>query len=141
MDRLRLLLNQRGQKLTPQRQAVHQVLTASARSLTPQEIWDEVRQTGHSIGLTSVYRSLDVLGQLGLVSRIHEEPGCHRYIACPTQHHHHLICSECGRVEELTECPLDQWTKSVSQSTHFDIWEHRLELVGRCQRCQEKRKG
>lgn len=138
IDRLRPLLGHRGGRLTSQRRAVRDVLTSSPRGLTPAEVYEQVRRQGGHIGLTTVYRTIELLSQLGLVRRVHEESGCHRYVAYPKEHRHYLVCSDCGMVEEFTECPLDQWAQSLSQATRFDIWEHRLEFIGRCQRCQEK---
>ena len=86
-------------KLTRPRQAVLAIITAATRHLTPAEVYRQAKVQYPHLGLTTVYRTLDLLVELGYIQRIHLEEGCHSYAPTARPHGHHLVCSECGRAE------------------------------------------
>jgi len=132
------ILRQRGFKLTPQRQAVLNAIAKSHDHLTPAAIYDRVRQGHPGIGLVTIYRTLDILTELGLICKVHAEGNCRSYLMRrPSEHHHHLICSGCGRVIDFTECDLSKLEQKLSQETNFEMEGHLLEFYGRCQNCQK----
>jgi Fur family ferric uptake transcriptional regulator len=138
MRKVIALLRQRGFKITSQRRAVLRVIVDCQEHLTPAEIYERVHKEYPGIGLVTVYRTLDVLTELGLICEVHAEDGRRSYLLTrPLEHHHHLICSDCGRVIDFTGCYLGQLEKRLSQETGFKIVSHLLEFTGCCPNCQK----
>ena len=134
--RIVAILKQEGYKLTPQRRAVLNVIACSEDHLTPAAIFDKVRQERHDIGLVTIYRTLDILNELGLICEVHSGGNGRSYlIRRPLGHHHHLICSDCGKVVDFTGCDLSKLEQRLSDETGFEIESHILEFAGRCQNC------
>ena len=131
------ILRQHGYKLTPQRRAVLTVIAHSHDHLTPEAIYDRVRQKHPGIGRVTIYRTLDVLTKLGLICEVHAGGACRSYLMRrPSEHHHHLICSSCGLVVDFTDCDLNVLEQRLSQKTGFEVEGHLLEFHGRCHDCQ-----
>ncbi len=131
-------LSEQGLKLTPPRRAILEVLSRSASCLSPAEIYRQGRRRHRRLGLVTVYRTLALLEALGLVQRVHMEEGCHSFTAVrsPESHHHQLICKDCGRVEEFSDCASEKLLARLQQQTGFAIEDHRLEVIGYCPNCQ-----
>lgn len=134
--RMAAALREHGYKLTPQRKALLQVIARSLDHLTPAALYDKVRHEHPGIGLVTIYRTLDILAQLGLICEVHAGGNCRNYVVAPEEHHGHLICSECGRVVDFRGCGLDQLEERLSRETGFEIMSHLLEFLGRCRDCQ-----
>jgi Fur family ferric uptake transcriptional regulator len=132
-------LKQRGYKLTPQRRAILDVLTHSQDHLTPAAIYGRVHQEHPSIGMVTVYRTLEILTKMGLICEVYAGGSCRSYlIKRPAGHHHHLICSDCGTVVDFTDCDLSELEERLCQETGFEIESHLLEFLGCCQNCRRK---
>jgi Fur family ferric uptake transcriptional regulator len=130
------ILREHGHKLTPQRHIVLKVIASSHDHLTPEVIYEKSRLEDPGIGRVTVYRTLDLLSKLNLVCRVHTEGRCRSYMMRrPTEHHHHLICSGCGKVVDFTNCSLIDMEKNLSQESGFDIRGHLLEFYGLCRDC------
>ncbi|MCX7840125.1 MAG: transcriptional repressor [Anaerolineae bacterium] len=136
---LRASLKQNRRKLTRARQAVLDILATADRHLTPAEIYRRAKATHPHLGLTTVYRTLDLLAELGYIQRVHTSDGCHSYAPSAHTHGHQLICAVCGRTEEFSDCDLAKLIQTLQRKTGFEINVHMLELVGRCPSCQTKR--
>ena len=128
-----------GFRLTRQRAAVLAVIEASEGHLGVREVLAAVRRDGRRIGLTTVYRTLELLAHLQLIRKIHLSDGCQQYVGAQAGHGHHLICSRCGRVAEFSDCRLGAFIQSVAERTQFMIEDHWLELFGRCKGCRDGR--
>jgi Fe2+ or Zn2+ uptake regulation protein len=127
-----------NQRRTPNRTAIVDALRSSSRPLTIPEILS--RRPG--LAQSSVYRNLVVLEQAGVVHRIVTDHEFARYELAEnlTGHHHHLICVECGRVEDVdAPAGLERSVRSaaerIARATGFHTEHHRIDLVGRCRRC------
>lgn len=131
-------LHENQRRLTRPRQIVLEVINRANRHLTPAEIYQRARVKYPRLGLATVYRSLDLLVRLGYVRRIHLEQGCHSYAPMEHQHGHHLVCSNCGRIEEFADCDLEPLIKALRAKTGYVINVHMLELMGQCPSCQNK---
>lgn len=118
----------------PRRRIV--ALLAERGNTTAHELYDSLRDEGSGIGRATVFRTLELLSQLGEIERIHHPDGCHTYVLTKPGHHHHLICSDCGAVLEFSECRLDEVLESLATRTAFRIDGHWLEVFGLCQGCQ-----
>lgn len=137
------ILRRHGYKLTPQRRAVIYALTSSPDHLTPAAIFEKVSRDHPGIGLVTIYRTLKLLVELGLVCELHTGDNCPSYTAGTPQHHHHLICSGCGKVVDfaganIIEPSLTTLEERLSQESGFRIDDHLLEFTGLCRVCQER---
>ena len=130
-------LSAHGYKLTRQRRAVLSVIAASEGHLNPAEVYEKAKANCPEIGLTTVYRTLDILARLGAIRRVHLEGGCHSYALASGGHRHHLVCTDCGNVVEFEGCDLSALLQAVASQTGFEIKEHWLQLFGKCPACQK----
>ena len=128
-----------GQRLTSNRQALLDALTAAARPLTIPEILDERPDLAQS----SVYRNLVVLERSGVVSKVVTNNEWSRYELAEdlTGHHHHLICSSCGAVRDVDvpeplEASIDAALSELAAQHGFTLDDHRLDLLGTCEACR-----
>ncbi len=131
-------LRQHGYKLTPQRRAVIQVIASSQDHLTPATIYEKARHDCPSIGLVTVYRTLEILAKLELICELPASGICRSYTISTPQHHHHLICSNCGTVIDFTGHALSELEQSLSKKSGFRIDSHLLEFFGLCRACQKE---
>jgi Fur family ferric uptake transcriptional regulator len=129
-------LRQAGYRLTKPRRAVIQALLEDQGYSSPAEIHDQARLHCPTVGLVTVYRTLDLLAEQGFVRRIHTENGCHGYTIANHGHHHHLVCRRCGSAVEFEGCDLHPFLVRVGQETGYAIESHLLELVGLCATCR-----
>jgi Fur family transcriptional regulator, ferric uptake regulator len=136
-NRIAGILREHGYKLTPQRHAILKVIASSSDHLTPEAIHEKACLNNPDIGLVTVYRTLDLLSELHLVCRVHAPDGRRSYMMRrPTEHHHHLVCSQCCRVVDFTGCSLADLEQRLTQETMFDINGHMLEFYGLCPDCR-----
>ncbi len=134
-------LRERGYRVTSSRRAVVHVLLRSAHRLTPQEIYEQAKAEDSKIGLVTVYRTLDLLAEMGLVKRLHGREGCHGYAAsAPGGHRHYLVCTECGAVVEFDGYgEIENLLKKLEAETGFVVTDHWLQVFGLCPACRVKR--
>ncbi len=116
----------RGYKATPQRLAVVGALAAEQHQSLA-----EIRERCPGVGLVTIYRTLGVLSEIGLVRRL--ELGGGRCYELADDHHHHLICESCGDVSEFERCPVDLRRLG---DMDFEVSSHSLEIYGRCAACK-----
>lgn len=129
------VLRRAGFRLTQPRLAVLHVLEESDEGLSPEDVHQQGKTLCASLGLVTVYRTLELLANLGLVRRVHSGHRCHSY-ACASTDRHHLVCQGCHRVTEFPCDGLDGLIEAVRQQTGYAITEHLLELSGVCPECQ-----
>ena len=133
------LLRRQGYKITSQRRKILAAITSVNEHMTTAEIYDKVCQDDPSVGLVTIYRTLEILAELGLICELHVGGNCRSYLMRrPVEHHHHLVCSECGTVIDFTDCDLSGLEDKLSKDTHFEIDGHILEFIGRCRRCSTR---
>jgi Fe2+ or Zn2+ uptake regulation protein len=130
-------LSQVGYRITQPRRAVIRALLENSGYASPAAIHVRARFHCPTVGLVTVYRTLDLLAEMGFVRRIHSEDGCHSYTATDHGHRHHLICRHCGDAVEFEGCDLSPFLASLSQTTGYVIEDHLLELTGLCTACQK----
>ena len=88
------------------------------------------------MGRATIFRALDLLTSLGVVERLDLPSGAHAYVVCePDKHHHHLVCSGCGRSEDVADGELARLVDEIGQRNGYRIESHRLELFGTCPSC------
>ncbi len=141
-DAYKLKLKEAGYKLTPQRIAIIAAIAENkGKHLSTEEIYDIVRQRNPEMGLATVYRTLQLLEELEVVSSLNLEDGCVRYeLYCDngTHHHHHLICSKCGAIIEVERDLLDDLEQEIEKEYDFKIEDHKLKFYGICSECKDQ---
>lgn len=130
------MLSQNGFRVTRQRRAVLRAVAATHAILTPTDIHERAREEDPAIGLVTVYRTLGILSDLGLICHVHREGKSQGYTLAPFGHHHHMLCSGCGAVQDFIGCDLSELEERLSRETGFEIQGHLLQFNGRCQLCQ-----
>lgn len=141
IDRIKKLLHAQSYKLTPQREATVRVLLEREEDhLSAEEIYLLVKEIAPEIGLATVYRTLELLSELKIVDKISFGDGVSRYDLRKegAEHfHHHLVCIECGSVEEIVEDLLVDVEKLIESDWGFQVKDHRLTFHGVCKQCQK----
>jgi len=118
---------------TRQASAVITALAGLPGFCSAQEIHAELRRRGETVGLTTVYRHLQVLSEQGTVDTIRDPSGETLYRQCgSTVHHHHLTCRVCGRSVEVEGRVVEQWAEKVAAEAGFTSVDHTVELFGLC---------
>ncbi len=135
LEEIVMQLRRSGHKVTSQRITIIKSFIQSSELLTPSALHQKVRQIDPEIGEVTVYRTLNILSELGLICMIHTHQNTHSYISHPPEHHDHLICSQCGRVVNFMDCNTADLEKRLSSETGFEISDHRLDFFGRCREC------
>lgn len=125
-----------GYRLTGPRRAILEAVAARQGHFRAEEILDEARQAAPKTGRATVYRTLLMLAELGLVEQLHLGEGSHSFVVGDPGHHHHLICSQCGNVIEVHGCELPPAIGALAAQERFRIEGHQLEVYGRCRSCQ-----
>ena len=116
---------------------------------TAGEIFDEARRRGMKIGIATVYRNLKVFAENGLVDTVHREDGELQYRLCGTtaarsvdvDHHHHVVCRECGASVEVEAPEVEAWAVRVAQAAGYSAISHTLEIFGLCPRHSRPRRS
>jgi len=134
----RRLLTASGIRATPQRLLVLETLASEPNDATAQQIHGRLRAEGHGVGLATIYRTLAVLGEHGVVDALMHRPGEACYRLCAGGHHHHLVCTDCHRVIELADCELATWLAQLGTEHAFTITGHTVEVAGVCGDCSRR---
>ena len=129
------MLRQSGHKVTPQRVVIIKTVLESSEHLTPAELYEKIHRLDPEVGEVTVYRTLNILSELGLLCLVHTGENTHSYISRPPGHHGHLICSGCGKVINFTDGNLSGLEERLTGETGFDIKDHRLDFFGSCREC------
>jgi Fur family ferric uptake transcriptional regulator len=129
-------------RTTRQSAAIEQVLREADGFRTAQELFDAVRGSGHKIGLTTVYRHLNLLAELGSADIVHRADGEAQFRLCgPAQpersvaeaeHHHHVVCRVCGRSVQVSGPEVEEWAERVAAAAGYTEVTHTVEVFGRC---------
>lgn len=131
------ILRHKGYRLTPQRHAVLKVIADSRDHLTPAKIYTLVHQEHPTIGVATVYRVINLLAEHKLICRVISGDNSQSYLMRrPLEHHHHLVCSQCGQAVDFTNCDLSELEQQLSRDTGYNIEGHILEIYGRCPDCR-----
>lgn len=128
-------LHDAGERVTRQRLLVADALGSTPRQVTAQELYESLRRRESHIGRATVFRTLESLVAAGVARRLEREGHVYGYVACRQEHHHHLACDRCGRVEEIDEGYIAPVAQRVSADLGFQIDDARLDFYGRCAQC------
>lgn len=127
-------LRQRGYRLTPQRQLVLEAVDTLEHA-TPDDILGEVRKTASGVNISTVYRTLELLEELGLVSHAHLGHGAPTYHLADRHHHIHLVCRDCTNVIEVDVSVASEFTTKLRETFGFETDMKHFAIFGRCEKC------
>ncbi|MDO3409570.1 Fur family transcriptional regulator [Saccharibacillus sp. CPCC 101409] len=145
IDTIKQQLQSKGYKLTPQREATVRVLLENEEDhLSAEDVFMLVKEKAPEIGLATVYRTLELLSEMHVVEKLNFGDGVSRYDLrgeSNKHHHHHLICVQCGSMDEIREDWLLPLEERLENEYRFTVLDHRLDFQGICHRCRAKEDG
>ena len=127
-----------GYRLTSPRRALASLIAARGGHFTAEDLLGESRRRRLGVTRATIFRSLDVLADLGVVERLDLPSGEHAFVACEPAHHHHVVCSSCGRTTGVADPGIEHIAEAIGRETGYRIESHRLELFGLCAACQKE---
>ncbi|MDF2542149.1 MAG: hypothetical protein K0S47_1867 [Herbinix sp.] len=143
-EQFKKILKQNGLKVTTQRVAILEVLNCRpGKHLTAEEIYDYVKIKYPEIGLATVYRTIQLLSELGLIDKLNLGDGYVRYEIgrknaeeTNGHHHHHLICLDCGSIYAFQDDLLETLEERIKETMGFAVKDHEVKLYGYCSKCR-----
>ncbi len=139
-EKVQRALAEGGYKYTKQREAIYETLLQCAEShLSPEQLYSIVNENMKDIGIATVYRTLQIFEELGLVYKVDFGDNCNRYEitdASEAHQHHHLICTKCNRVQEVKIDLLEELENKIERTYDFTIVDHNLKFYGLCSDCK-----
>jgi Fur family transcriptional regulator, ferric uptake regulator len=131
-------LERAGYRSTGPRREVAHLIAERPGPFTAADLVADAHERRLGVGRATVFRTLEALSDAGAVERIDLPSGEHAYLACSPIHHHHIVCSSCGRNADVDDARVRAIVRDVARQTGYRVDEHRLELFGRCPDCQAR---
>jgi Fur family ferric uptake transcriptional regulator len=131
-------LDSAGYRLTAPRRAVAALIAEHDGHFTAAELEAVARERRVRVSRASLFRSLDLLTELGVLERLDLPSGEHAYVPCAPAHHHHVVCARCGRTTEVDDCGVAAAVDEIARRSGYRIDTQRLELFGLCRHCRTK---
>lgn len=132
-------LDRSAQRMTEPRRAVARLIADRGGHFSAADLVADARERRLAVGRATIFRTLDLLAELDLVERIDLPSGEHAYVACEPAHHHHVVCSGCGRSDDIDDAGMRAVVREVARRTGYRVDDHRLELFGLCPDCQARK--
>jgi len=123
------------QRMTRQRAALGELLEETPDFRSAQQLHALLKSSGQSVGLATVYRTVQAMAEAGDVDVLRTDDGEALYRRCTRGHHHHLVCRECGKAVELSGDAVERWAAKIAQENDFVDVEHTAEIIGTCGDC------
>ena len=127
-----------GYRLTAPRLALASLIVDHDGHFTASDLAAAAKDRRVGVSRATLFRALDLLVELGVVERLDLPSGEHAYVECAPAHHHHVVCSRCGRTTEVDDAGLNEAVREIARASGFRIESHRLELFGLCRSCQAR---
>ncbi len=129
-------ISENGKRLTKPRKKIYEALTHFSKPVAAQEINYYLKNKNRAIDLSSIYRTLSLLTQLGLVNEVEFGDGKKRYeIVNEKKHHHHFICIKCGTIKNIFMNEEQKLIEKIIKKTNLNIKRHSIEFYGLCPKC------
>lgn len=129
-------------KKTIARTAISNILNKAKKPIDAVEIIEKLKRKNIRIDRVTVYRNINLLVNKGLVCKVEFNEGKYRYESASLPHHHHIICTQCGKINDIESDSLhneiDKISKTVCVNFNFEIKEHKVEFFGKCKTCKIK---
>lgn len=123
-------------KITPKRLAILKFLESNSRPIDVASIMDYLKNQQVQADQATVFRIMNIFTSKGLTKKLELNEGKSRYEVSSRGDHHHLICKNCGTIEDISDCSIDILEKEIEQKKQFRVKSHNLEFFGVCRRCQ-----
>jgi len=136
--RLKDHVQRHGLKSSTRRDLILETLAATTRHVTAEELLRAVRAKDPRVGAATVYRTLRILQESGIVAERHFEGGATRYELVGEHHHDHLICTQCKTIVEFEDDAIEEDQERIARLHGFELHSHRHELYGLCSRCRRR---
>ncbi|WP_455366465.1 ferric iron uptake transcriptional regulator [Kaarinaea lacus] len=134
-------LREAGLKATVPRVKILEIMErSSVRHLSAEDIYKALLEEGEDVGIATIYRVLTQFESAGLVTRHHFEGGISVFELDQGEHHDHILCLKCGKVEEFVDEVIEQRQKDIAEKAGFSMTDHSLNIYGICKDCQAKNK-
>ncbi len=130
------IIDRAGYHLTEPRRRVAEMVASRPGRFSAQDLVAEAKRSRRGVGRATVFRSLEIFEELGLVERVHLPNGEHAYVACAPAHHHHVVCERCGASSEVADLGIAPLAREIEQRTGYLLDSHRIELFGLCPDCR-----
>ncbi|HMM20248.1 MAG TPA: Fur family transcriptional regulator [Selenomonadales bacterium] len=133
-------LRDKGCRITAQRRLIVEKVAASRDPLTAGELWQRLLAESPGLGLDTVYRNLGILAEVGVLAPIAGagKEGTRYELAASGDHHHHIVCLQCGRAACIDYCPVDPAFVALVRNRGYRLIKHNMELYGLCPACNSK---
>ena len=138
LDPIVQALDTAGYRVTGPRRAVAALIAEHDGHFTAAELEAVARERRIGVSRASLFRALDLLTDLGVLERLDLPTGEHAYVPCAPAHHHHLVCSRCGRTTEVADHGVAAAVDEIARRSGYRIDTHRLELFGLCRHCRSR---
>jgi Fur family transcriptional regulator, ferric uptake regulator len=135
----KIALANNGYRMTQARRVVLEALLSAGGHVSADGLVDLVHGTGIEVGRMTVYRTLDLLTELGLVRPVYQGTGAAHYILLVNGRHHHFVCTRCHAIVEVDTCFMSNLDQEIEGLGDFEIQGHLLEVYGVCPNCQDDR--
>ena len=140
-EQVGVVLADHGYRMTAPRRAILTAVLAHERPFTAEHAVAAVKRTAPKVGRATVYRTLEILASVDVLTRVLRADGHPAYIVGVPGHRHHLVCSDCGTVVAFTRCPVGDLVGDLVRDTDFRIHGHLLEVFGICPDCRGEAAG
>lgn len=134
-------LDDAGYRLTAPRRALADLIVGHDGHFSASDLASAARDRRLGVSRATLFRALELLIELGVVERLDLPSGEHAYVECAPAHHHHVVCSRCGRTAEVDDAGLSGAVREIERQSGFRIDTHRLELFGLCRHCRARTSG
>jgi Fur family ferric uptake transcriptional regulator len=129
-------MTSRGYRMTSPRRSVITAALQQPQPFTAEQIVAASANLRGESGRSTVYRTLEILASLGVISRILDGTGRPAYVAGAPVHRHHLVCSACGTAVPFSACPVADLATTLAKDNNFEVHGHLLEIFGTCGACR-----
>ena len=133
---VREALHSQGKRFTAQRALILKIIAATCRHLDADEIYRLAREEDPRLSLSTVYRTLNLLKEMGFIAELHFDERHHHYEIRDRGEHHHLICSSCGRIVEFESPLVEKLKERIGREKDFAIQRAHVDLFGLCSACR-----
>ena len=135
IEKLETELKEKGYKLTEQRRSIIEAFNENPGHHTAQKIFELVKSKLKGINFSTIYRNLELLSTLEIISKLYDESGISHYELFGRTHHHHIICKRCGETMEIDICPYANMGEDKLSTMGFKVTGHKFEIYGYCSKC------
>lgn len=142
LEHLFISLEKKGERLTPVRRALLDVLVKKAEPISVPTLMQALKKRGYVANKTTLYRQLEALENLGVIRAIHFTERAIRYeLVKVGDHHHHLVCTSCDKIQDIAfDEKISNYEKTILKKKKFKVLWHALEFFGLCTVCQKKKR-